>query len=345
MKRRVKGIGMISGGLDSLLAVAVLAKQGIDILGVHFLNGFAPENLRRRVNSLASMDDISGKRSRTLSDLMGIPIRAIDVSEDFLSVMKDPPHGFGKNVNPCIDCRIFLLRKAAEIMRSEGFDFIFTGEVLGQRPMSQHMIAMRSVEKESGLAGRLLRPLCAKLLKPTEIEEEGLVDREMLLDIQGRSRKRQLSLAEELGVKGFGAPAGGCALTDINYARKYVDHVEHSGGHDLTVRDTVLFSTGRHLRLSDSVKIVVGRKQEENEYFEAEWTDHYLAMTPNVPGPTVVVIGDPVQDDFPVIAAVTARYSDGKKEDTVRVEFILGEGKMEFDAAPAPEEDIYLWRV
>ncbi|MBU8922196.1 MAG: hypothetical protein KOO63_10305 [Bacteroidales bacterium] len=345
MKRRVKGIGMISGGLDSLLAVAVLAKQGIDLLGVHFLNGFTPENLRMRVNDLASMEDISEKRSSTLSGFTGIPVRAIDVSADFLSVMKDPPHGFGKNVNPCIDCRIFLLRKAAEIMRSEGYDFIFTGEVLGQRPMSQHLIAMRSVEKDSGLAGRLLRPLCAKLLKPTEIEENGLVDREMLLDIQGRSRKRQMNLAEELGVRGYGAPAGGCALTDINYARKYSDHVEHSGGRDLTVRDTVLFSTGRHLRLSDRVKIVVGRNQEENEYFEAKWADHYLAMTPDVPGPTVVILGDPVQDDFPVIAAVAARYSDGKKEKTVKVDIERGEEKMEFEAPPASEEDLALWRI
>ncbi|MCK4538240.1 MAG: hypothetical protein KAV42_05530 [Candidatus Krumholzibacteria bacterium] len=345
MKRRVKGIGMISGGLDSLLAVAVLAKQGIDLLGVHFLNGFTPENLRRRVNGLVSMDDIAEKRGMALSGLLGIPVRAIDISADFLSVMKDPPHGFGKNVNPCIDCRIFLLRKAAEIMRAEDYDFIFTGEVLGQRPMSQHLIAMRSVEKESGLTGRLLRPLCAKLLKPTEMEEKGLVDRKMLLDIQGRSRKRQMKLAEELGVEGYGAPAGGCALTDINYARKYIDHIEHSGGRDLSVRDTVLFSTGRHLRLSGSIKIVVGRKQEENEYFEAEWTDHYLAMTPDVPGPTVVVLGDPGPDDFPVIAAVTARYSDGKNEKTVRVDIVRGEEKMEFEVPPASEEDIALWRI
>ncbi|HSG29189.1 MAG TPA: hypothetical protein VLA34_11970, partial [Candidatus Krumholzibacterium sp.] len=190
----------------------------------------------------------------------------------------------------------------------------------------------------------LLRPLCAKLLKPTRVEEEGLVDRERLLDIQGRSRKRQIELAARLDVKGYGTPAGGCALTDITYARKYLDLVGNIG-RDITVRDTVLLSTGRHLRISPSCKVVVGRNQEENEYLEAEWADHWLATTPDQPGPTVVVVGEASEEDLMTAAAITARYSDGKGLPEVRISLGRDGEEKVVSVAPVTDEQLDAWRI
>jgi hypothetical protein len=335
---------MISGGLDSLLAVSVLKELGVDITGLHFLNGFGAGALRKRVCGKMSVEEIAAEKKAALEEKLGIPVRVIDVSEEFLDVLQSPRFGYGKNVNPCIDCRIFLLGKAREIMEREGFDFVFTGEVLGQRPMSQHMRAMRQVEKESGLTGRLLRPLCAKLMKETEPEKAGLVDREKLLDIQGRSRKRQMALADEIGLEDYASPAGGCTLTDENYARKYLDMTGH-GNHTLTCEDTVLISMGRHLRLSDGVKIVVGRHELENDYIEAEWGGNTLLTTLDFPGPITVVIGEATDREILQAAAVTARYSDGKREESVRVSVTEGGDVRELEVAPATDEDLDRWRI
>lgn len=343
MAKKARALGMISGGLDSVLAVAVLKKLGVEITGLHFLNGFGAGSLRKRVCGKMSFAEIAEEKKEALEEKLGIPVRVIDVSEEFLGVLSDPEFGYGKNINPCIDCRIFLLRKAKEIMDAEGFDFIFTGEVLGQRPMSQHLRAMKQVEKQSGLKGRLLRPLCAKLLAPTEIEKEGLVDREKLLDIQGRTRKRQMQLAEELEIGEYATPAGGCTLTDENYARKYNDLTGH--GKAVTCEDTVLISMGRHLRLSDGVKVVVGRHELENDYLESEWGGNINLTTLDHPGPVTVVIGDPSEEEILQAAAITARYSDGKRENLVRVSITNGEDVREIEVAPATDDDLDKWRI
>jgi len=338
-----RGLGMVSGGLDSLLAVELMRRAGVEVTGLHFLNGFSPGALRDRVAGGRSAADIAAERKGALEARTGIEVRVIDVSGEFLQVLRDPRFGYGKNINPCIDCRIFLLRRAAAIMESEGFDLVFTGEVLGQRPMSQHMRAMRQVEKESGLAGRLLRPLCARLMPETIPEAEGLVDRGRLLDIQGRSRRRQIALANEWGVEDYPTPAGGCALTDENYARRYLDLVEH--GDEPDVEDTVLLSTGRHLRLSPGVKAVVGRNEEENDYIEREWGDGILLTTVDHPGPVVLVQGEADDADIEKAAAVTARYSDGKREESVRVS-VRGRGEETvIDAGPAGDDLIDAARV
>ena len=335
---------MISGGLDSLLAVALLKKLDVDITGLHFLNGFGAGSLRKRVCEKMSIEEIAADKKESLEEKLGIPIRVIDVSEEFLDVLGSPRFGYGKNINPCIDCRIFLLDKAREIMEAEGFDFIFTGEVLGQRPMSQHLRAMKQVEKQSGLSRRLLRPLCAKLLAATEPEKEGLVDREKLLDIQGRSRKRQMALADEFGIEDYATPAGGCTLTDENYARKYNDLTGHNDS-AITCADTVLISMGRHLRLSDGVKLVVGRHELENDYLESEWGGNINLTTLDHPGPVTVVIGDPSEEEIKQAAAVTARYSDGKREAAVRVSVTSGEDVREMEVAPASNDDLDRWRI
>ena len=344
MEKKTKALGMISGGLDSLLAVALLKELGVDITGLHFLNGFGAGSLRKRVCESMSIEEIAADKKESLESMLGIPVRVIDVSGEFLDVLGSPRFGYGKNINPCIDCRIFLLGKARKIMESEGFDFVFTGEVLGQRPMSQHLRAMTQVEKESGLSGRLLRPLCARLLVATEPEKEGLIDREKLLDIQGRSRKRQMALADELGIEDYATPAGGCTLTDENYARKYLDLTDHVDS-AVTCEDTVMLSMGRHLRLSDSVKIVVGRHELENNYLESQWGGNVLLTTLDHPGPITVVIGDPSEEELLQAAAVTARYSDGKREAAVRVSVTSGGDLREMEVAPASDDDLDRWRV
>ncbi len=338
MGGKARGLGMISGGLDSLLAVELMRRTGVDVTGLHFLNGFSPEALRSRVRGGRSVEDIAASRKREMEEKLGVEVRVIDVSAEFLDVVRDPRFGYGKNINPCIDCRIFLLSKAASIMESESFDFVFTGEVLGQRPMSQHMKAMRQVEKESGLEGRLLRPLCARLMPETIPEAEGLIDRDSLLDIQGRSRKRQIALAAQWGIEDYATPAGGCALTDENYARRYLDLVEH--GADPGSEDMVLLSAGRHLRISPSVKIIVGRNEEENTYIEENWSGGILLTTLDHPGPTALVLGAPSDDDLAGAAAITARYSDGKGEDEVRVS-ITG-GGMDKVLRVSPADDVLL---
>ncbi|MBN2185159.1 MAG: thiamine biosynthesis protein [Candidatus Krumholzibacteriota bacterium] len=339
------GIGMISGGLDSLLATIVLKNLGVRLRGVHFLNGFAPGSMKDRVYRKMSMPEIAAEKEAELSSLFGIQVDVVDLSDEFLQLLDAPRHGFGKNINPCIDCRIFLLRKAKEIMIGEKADFIYTGEVLGQRPMSQHLNAMRAVEKESGLQGILLRPLSAKLLAPTICEKEGLIDRERLLDIQGRTRRRQLELAEEFGLSSFQSPGGGCTLTDENYARKFIDLRRSQAGAVLTVEEMVLLSTGRHLRLSPETKIVVGRNQEENEYFEDKWGDSILAAAVDLPGPTVIIQGGACEEDFLKAAAVTARYGQGKDLPMVKVSVKKGEEEKILEVAPASDEDLERWRI
>ncbi len=345
MNKKVTGIGMISGGLDSLLATEILKKLGVNIRGIHFLNGYAPGSFRQRVNEARTMEEIAAEKKKELSAAFGIPVDVIDVSEEFLSLLIEPRHGFGKNVNPCIDCRIFLLKKAKEIMLIEKADFVFTGEVLGQRPMSQHLQAMKTVERESGLEGLLLRPLCARLLEPTKPENEGLVDRKQLLDIQGRTRRRQLELVREFGLKEFQSPGGGCTLTDENYARKFMDFVSHSGDSALTLEDSVLLSTGRHLRLSPRTKIIVGRNEQENEYIERKWADCWLATAVDHTGPTVVVWGNPDEEDFLNAAAVTARYGKGRDLPVVTVVIKKGDEEKAFDVAPADDTDLDRWRI
>lgn len=329
---------MVSGGLDSVLAVALLKRQGIAITALHFLNGFNGGTMRRAVCEGTSMSEQAASARARLEASLGVEARVVDVSREFLDVLASPGHGYGRNINPCIDCRIFLLRKAREILEREGYDFVFTGEVLGQRPMSQNVKAMRTVERESGLEGRLLRPLSARLFPETIPEREGLVDRSLLLDIQGRSRRRQMALAGELGLEGFEQPAGGCTLTDENYARRYADLA--SRGAAIGCEDTVLLSVGRHLRLSESVKIVVGRRQEENEYLERAWRDGILMTTLDHPGPTTLVQGPPSEEQLLLAAAVTARYSDGKGEPSVRVAVREGGEERIVEAAPAPAGEI-----
>ena len=264
-----KAIAMISGGLDSTLALALVKRQGIEVKAINFYTGLCITETQRRKGGRPDGSVPQNEALRAAADLE-VDIEYVDVSEQgYLDLIVNPRYGYGANANPCVDCRIFMMRKAREIMEREGASFVFTGEVLGQRPKSQRRDTLRAVEKESGLTGRLVRPLSARLLEPSIPEREGILDRSLLLDISGRSRQRQIRLARELGIAEWPQPAGGCCyLTDESFSRKFFDVLDsrEAAGEERRIRkeDLVLLSTGRHLRLSPTVKMVVGRSELEN---------------------------------------------------------------------------------
>ncbi len=299
---KVKALALFSGGLDSILAVKLIQNQGIDVVAVHFISAF---------NSCAK-DDVGVAEA---AKQLGVPLRVVELGDDYLEMVRDPKHGYGKNMNPCVDCRIFILKKAKKLAEEIGAGFVFTGEVLDERPMSQHYGALKLVEEESGLKGEILRSLSAKLLPETVMEKEGLVDREKLLGIRGRSRKPQLKLAEEFNIKSFPSPAGGCLLTCKEYANKLRDLFEHKKR--CSMADVALLSVGRHFRLGES-KIIVGRNEAENKILVAEkGQDDYYFEAADVVGPVTVLQGDETEEAFRTAAELTAFYSDAESVEVV----------------------------
>ncbi|HUV36490.1 MAG TPA: thiamine biosynthesis protein [Patescibacteria group bacterium] len=342
---RIRAIGLVSGGLDSLLAVSLLKGRGLELLGLHFYNGFSPGSLKRVIRDEGTQEDFLGAQARKLSVLLGITVEVIDVSGEFLDLIVSPRHGYGANVNPCIDCRIFMLQRARERMEREGAHFIFTGEVLGQRPMSQHRRAMDLVARRSGLEGCLLRPLSAKLLPPTVPEEKGWIERDSLLDIQGRSRKRQMALALEFGLREYEQPAGGCTLTDENYARRFKDLMRYRERPAIHREDAVLLAAGRHFRLSGRLKIIVGRDETENRFLERNGVGAWLLTAMDHPGPSVLVQGEPDGEELRRTAEITARYSDAKHLPTVRVAARRGDENRILEVAPISDSSLERLRI
>ena len=303
MSRRPKGVGLLSGGLDSILAVKVLQDQQIDLIGLTFVTPF-----------------FGPAEGMAAGWMAGIETRAVDISEVHLEMLKNPRYGYGSRLNPCIDCHGLMLREAAKIMRAEGADFLFTGEVLGQRPMSQRRESLRSVEKLSGLAGRILRPLSAKLLTSTLVEEERLVDRNRLLDIQGRSRRRQKELAEKYGLTDYPQPGGGCMLTNEAFANRLRKLLEISPA--ATVEEVEIVKWGRAFMLPGQTICMVGRKESENSRLEAlaRARDIVLKATDR-PGPTCVVLATGGPLDLETASSLLASYSHAVEGEQVDVEW------------------------
>ncbi len=322
--RRVKAIGMISGGLDSTLALALVKRQGIEVKAVNFYTGLCITETQRRKGGRPDGTIPRNEALRAAADLE-VEIEYVDLSESgYLDLIVAPRWGYGANANPCVDCRIFMMQRAREIMEREGADFVFTGEVLGQRPKSQRRDTLRTVERESGLSGRLLRPLSARLLEPTIPEREGLVDRERLEAVSGRSRQRQMELAKELGISDWPQPAGGCCyLTDESFARKFFDILdarEAAGRPRRIVReDVVLLSTGRHFRLSPRAKLVVGRSEVENALLEGYAGGRSRLEARGVNGPVALVEGEPTWEERILASRIVARYGQGKDAPRVTV--------------------------
>jgi tRNA-specific 2-thiouridylase len=291
-KKVIRALGLLSGGLDSMLAAAVLRAQGIEVSLVCFVTPF-----------------FGAERARAAAAHLKLPLPEVDFTEKFLPLIYDPPHGWGRGHNPCIDCHILMLREAGALMATAGFDFVFTGEVLGQRPMSQNRGSLNLIARESGFADLLLRPLSAKCLKTTKPEELGWVDRDRLLNLSGRGRKRQIALAETYGITRYPAPAGGCLLTDPGYAarlKELLRHVKVASRQDLE-----LLKWGRHFRLPSGAKAIVGRTQRENEAILALASPgNFRLKVDNYPGPIVLVEGEESGEDLEEAAGLAAAYSD-----------------------------------
>lgn len=334
-----KALVLFSGGLDSLLAVKLMQEQaGLAVEGIHFTSLFT---------SKSGADGEAGAVRKTAAQF-GFPLRVEENSEALLGLVKQPQYGLGRNMNPCIDCRIRNIRRAGEVMMEIGADFLVTGEVVGERPMSQNRNTMRQIEKVSGMRGLLLRPLSAKLLEPTVPEEKGWVDRETLLDIHGRSRKGQMALAAKYGMRNYPTPAGGCLLTDPGFSARLRDLLAHDAECDLN--DCLLLKCGRHFRLGPDTRMVVGRNQAENELIiEAVREGDLLLEVATHPGPLALLRGR--ADDLMVAlaGAITARYGKAMALPRVSVR-IRRPGEMReagklFEVAPAQDECLAQFRI
>lgn len=300
---KTKAIALFSGGLDSILAFKVIAEQGIEVLGITFSTPF-----------------FGADKARATAHRVGLPLTVLDITEEHMRMLRSPRYGYGKNMNPCIDCHTLMLKVAGRRMEEEEADFVLTGEVLGQRPMSQGKQSLYVVAKNAGFPERILRPLSARLLPETEPERSGLVDRSRLCDIQGRGRKRQMEMAAHYGITSYPAPAGGCLLTDPIFARRLRDLFDRHPNH--RIRDIELLKVGRHFRLTETTKAVVGRNAMDNETIErlAEAGDELICIDP-FPGPTVLIPGGGDDDTRRLAAGICARYSDAPRDREVIVHF------------------------
>ena len=302
---KIKALSLLSGGLDSILATKLILNQGIDVETITFVSQFC----------LSEKGECGAAEA---AKQLGVPLKVVNVGTEFLRMVRKPKHGYGRNMNPCIDCRIFMIKQAKKYAKEIGASFIFTGEVLDERPMSQHYRAMRIVEEDAGMKGKLLRPLSARLLPETIIEKKGLVKRDKLLSIRGRSRKPQIKLAEEFSIRDYPVPAGGCLLTCKEFANKLRDLFMHKKR--VSMADVALLKVGRHFRLGES-KIIVGRNEAENNVLTAKKSrsDYYFEV-PDVGGPITVLQGPKTAKAIRTAAGLTAFHSDAKS-DKVTVNF------------------------
>ncbi len=330
-----KAVALYSGGLDSTLAILVMMRQGVEVTAVTFLNHFGCDIGDR---SSCSKDPFAA------SVKFGFQVKLSHLSDKFLAIVKNPEHGHGKNMNPCIDCRILMLKEAREFMNLLNADFIITGEVLGQRPMSQRRECFPMIDKAAGVRGIVLRPLSAKLLAPTIPEQEGLVNRDMLLDFSGRSRKPQMALAEEFGLTEYPAPAGGCLLTEPNYSIRLRDLLEHD--RDPGYTDINLLRLGRHFRYSPECKIIVGRNREENAAIASlAGPGDRLLRVEGFGSPLTLIRGHAAGGALTVAASLCARYSDAKNLPEVNVAVSENGRKYYLRVRPADNGMIDRYRV
>jgi tRNA-uridine 2-sulfurtransferase len=346
MSNSIRAVALLSGGLDSMLAARIVQEQGIKVLGVHFATGFCAVQRRRRV-ARPTASNRRRLRNEALHSAaqLRVPVEIVDIADDYLAVVLEPAHGYGAHMNPCQDCRAFMLARARAHMEAVGAHFVVTGEVVGQRPNSQRRHLLRQIEREAGLEGLILRPLSAKLLDETVPEREGWVDRDRLYAIGGRGRKEQLRLAEEFGLDDFAQPAGGCCmLVEEAFARRLRDFLAHNPPQALSREAIALLSVGRHFRLPDGTKVIAGRDEGENRFLDgARRPDHWRLQTPDGRSPVALVKGPLEPEQVELAAAIVAGYSKQRREPVVAVEVDTGEAVERRDVAPLSPG--VLWRM
>ena len=331
----IKAIALYSGGLDSTLAILVAMRLGIEVTAVTFLTNFGCDISDK---SSCSKDPFSA------AGKFGFEVKLCHLADRFVDIVKNPRFGHGKNMNPCMDCRILMLKEAKELMKMRGADFIITGEVIGQRPMSQRRDTFPVIDREAGLAGYVLRPLCAKKLKITVPEQTGIVDREKLYDFNGRSRKPQMALAEEFGLTDYPAPAGGCLLTDPLYSHRLKELFGNNPSP--SVKDINLLRLGRHFRMSSGSRAIVGRDEQENNVIQAMAdSGDYLMWVEDFGSPMTIVCGAASDDALGLAASICARYSDAKNLPSVEVSVSWNEETSRMQVKPAANETIEKYMI
>jgi len=322
-----KAVALFSGGLDSILAIKIMLEQGIEIKALHFSSAFCDSKSKSEHKYLAKS-----------TDYLKVPVEVMEITEEFMDIIKNPRYGRGSNMNPCIDCRIFTFKKARAYMEDIGASFIVTGEVVGERPMSQTRHAISLIEKKSGLDGLIVRPLSAKLLEPSLPEVSGIVMREKLFDIQGRRRDIQISLAERFNIKEYPNPAGGCLLTDKRFSDKLKDLLSHGAYNH--PEDIEILKTGRHFKISDCAKLIVGRDEKENNALIgfARPGDHVFDVI-NIPSPIALARGNMNNKDRCLAASIVARYSDASTN-KIEVSYKIIPSEVIFNLTVKPATEI-----
>jgi tRNA U34 2-thiouridine synthase MnmA/TrmU len=309
MHNKIKAAALISGGLDSMLAAKIIIEQGVYVEGLNFNAGFSGIPKQQTYSS-----------PNWVANRLNIKLHKIDVIEEYKDILINPQYGYGANLNPCLDCKIFFVKKAREWIMEHNFDFIITGEVIGQRPKSQRKDTLPIVAKDSTANDLLLRPLCARNLPITKPEKQGWVNREKLYKFSGRSRKPQIALAKQFGFENFPQPAGGCLLTDVKYCDKIKDLWKSRGCKDYSRDDIELLKVGRHIRPRPNFKMIIGREHAENEFLEKYKKKYtHLCCTSHF-GPLVLIDGNPNQDDLNLAAKITARFGKGCNAEAVDVQ-------------------------
>ncbi len=299
-----KAVALFSGGLDSMLAIRLMLEQQIEIHALNFLTIFCT------CTSKGCMHQAT-KAAKGLK----VPLKVMNITKEYMEIVKDPRYGRGRNMNPCIDCRVFTFRKAKSFMEEIGATFIITGEVLGERPMSQRRNAIEIIERESGLKGLIVRPLSARLFEPSIPEQRGIVDRNRLLDIEGRRRVRQIALAKEFGINDYPCPAGGCLLTDKNFSNRLKDLFRYNADYDIS--DLHLLKIGRQFKIKESTKLFVGHNEQENKLLVTfSRPGDYIFDVIDIPSPIGLVRGSIGDSEINLISSIMARYSDGKSGST-----------------------------
>jgi tRNA-uridine 2-sulfurtransferase len=334
----MKALALISGGLDSILAAKAVKDLGIDVAGVYFKTPFC----LRKKKSNTTPTELAHQLSRNA----GIELEIVELCQEFLDIVKLPKHGYGKNINPCIDCKILMLKKAKEMMPSLGASFLISGEVVGQRPMSQHHPALEMISREAEVEGLLLRPLSAKLLEPTIAEQNGWIDREKLFDFTGRTRRPQMELAVMLGVIDYPNASGGCLLTDPLFSKRLRDLMKYAT-YDMV--NVALLKVGRHYRFSPEAKLIVGRDEIENTDIEqmAQAGDLLFVPPPDLAGPSALARGNFNEEMIKLSAGIVARYSDIADKPTVPIsyrKFPEPEWQV-IDAAAVPDSESEKYRL
>ena len=324
-----------------MLATKAIMEQGVHVEGINFFTGFCVEG---HTHAIRKKDKEKPKRNNALwvAEQLGIKLHIVDVIEPYKDVLLNPKHGYGANMNPCLDCKCFMVGQALQWIKENDFDFIITGEVVGQRPKSQRAETMPIVQEESGAGDLLVRPLCAKKLPPTLPEREGWIDREKLFEFSGRTRKPQMALAEQYNFKDYATPAGGCCfLTDETYSRKLVDMWQARSEREYDLDDIMLLKVGRHIRPRPHFKLIVGREEGENKYLEGYKKQFTYLRSTSHTGPLVLIDGKVNDDDLELAARLTARFGHGKNADEVTIKATFTDGSVkELQVAPLPPSQL-----